>query len=144
MYVLKACTSGATSLGVSWSLILELMDSRVVHPSVSEQKGGCLCVRAPCIRALPSSALYSSLTSLSLSLPLVLSFCFLSILMRVESVRTDIVAVACGHSSTIVLALCSRRHKNKSNNTKLMMLMMSCLLKGLRYCRYNVVYHEVK
>ena len=130
-------------VGVSWSSMLDWMHSSVAHLSASEQRV-CLRVRAPCIRALPSSALYSSLTSISLSLPLVLSFCFLSILMCVESVRTDIVAVACGHSSTIVLALCSRRHKNKSNNTKLMMLMMSCLLKGLRYCRYNVVYHEVK
>jgi hypothetical protein len=130
-------------VGVSWSLMLDWMNSSVVHPSVSEQRV-CLCVRAPCIRALPSSTLYSSLTFISLSFPLVLSFCFLSILMCVESVRTDIVAVACGHSSTIVLAVCRRRHKNKSNNTKLMILMMLCLLKGLCYCRYNVVYHEVK
>jgi hypothetical protein len=130
-------------VGVSWSLMLDLMNSRVVHLSVGEQRV-CLCVRAPCIRAPSSSALYSSLTSLSLSLPLVLSFSFLSTLMCVERVRTDIVAVACGHSSTIVLALCSRRHKNKSNHAKLMMPMMLCLLKGLCYCRYNVVYHEVK
>ena len=86
-------------------------------------------MRAPCIRALPSSALYSSLTSLSLSLPLVLSFCFLSILMCVESVRTDIVAVACGHSSTIVLALCSRRHKNKSNKDYVIVDIMWCTMK---------------
>jgi hypothetical protein len=42
--------------------MLDLLNSIVVHLSVSEQRV-CLCVRAPCIRALPSSALYSSLTS---------------------------------------------------------------------------------